>query len=71
MNIARITAIIVGLCAVMWAAASLLTSLTHFGVGVAVAAASLIVVELLNIVEDRHDGRITETRRKVWERRDG
>lgn len=66
----RIACIIVGLFAIMYAAAGLLESLTHFGVGVAVAAAALLVYGATDYVESHRRERLARYRAEVWHRRD-
>lgn len=55
----------------MYAAASLLDSMTQFGVGVVVSALGVIGYGLCDFLEDRHDELISQARHTVWARRDG
>ena len=71
MNRIRIGCIISALLGVMYAAASLMSSLTHMAVGVIVAAVAVIVFGLTQWLEDDiHDWRIARERDDVWARRD-
>ena len=71
MNRIRIGCIISALLGVMYAAASLMSSLTHMAAGVIVAAVAVIVFGLTQWLEDDiHDWRIARERDDVWARRD-
>jgi hypothetical protein len=71
MNRIRIGCIISALLGVMYAAASLMSSLTHMAVGVIIAAVAVIVFGLTQWLEDDiHDRRIARERDDVWARRD-
>jgi hypothetical protein len=71
MNRIRIGCIIFALLGVMYAAASLMSSLGHMAAGVIVAAVAVIVFGLTQWLEDDiHDRRIARERDDVWARRD-
>jgi flavin-dependent dehydrogenase len=66
----RIVCMIVGLFAVMYAAAGLLESLTHFGIGAAVAAAAILVYGATDYIESHRREQLSRHRAEVWHRRD-
>lgn len=70
MNALRIGFVITTLAGAMYAAAGLFTSLTEFGVGLAVACAALVGHGCVDFCESRRDDRIYRTRQQVWDRRD-
>ena len=71
MNRIRIASVVAALLGVMYAAASLMSSLTHMAAGVIVAAVAVIVFGLTEWLEDDiHDRRIARERDDVWARRD-
>jgi len=55
----------------MYAAASLLDSVTQFGLGLAVSALGVIGYGLCDFIEVRHDELTAQAREAVWARRDG
>lgn len=69
-NRLRIGFTLTAIIAALYSAAGLFDSLTHFGIGLAVAAAALIGHGCLDYCEARHDQRIADTRQRVWARRD-
>lgn len=70
MTAIRIACIIVGLFAVMYAAAGLLESLTHFGVGAAIAATALLIYGATDYIESHRREQLARYRAEVWHRRD-
>lgn len=71
MNRIRIGMVISVVIGSIYAAAGLFSSLTEFGIGVAVASLGLIGYGLCDFVEDHHNHSIYQTREAVWARRDG
>ena len=65
----RIGFLLTAIIGVVYGAAGIFDSLTHFGIGMAVAGAAILGYGCLDYIEDRHDTRIYETRQAVWARR--
>jgi len=70
MNRIRIASVVAALLGVMYAAASLMSSLTHMAAGVIVAALAVIVFGLTQWLEDDIHDRLVRQRAEVWARRD-
>lgn len=66
----RIGALITTIIGAIYASAGLLSSLTEFGIGIAVAGTGMLVYGLADYLETRHDNHIYQTREQVWARRD-
>lgn len=66
----RVGAVITMILGLIYAAAGLLSSLTDFGVGIAVVAAAIIVHGAATYVDERDTRRMQEFRDRVWSRRD-
>lgn len=66
----RVGAVITMILGLIYAASGLLSSLTDFGVGIAVVAAAIIVHGAATYVDERDTRRMQEFRDRVWSRRD-
>lgn len=66
----RVGAVITMILGLIYAAAGLLSSLTDFGVGIAVVAAAIVVHGAATYVDERDTRRMQEFRDRVWSRRD-
>lgn len=66
----RIGLIITGIFGVIYAAAGLLSSLTDFGIGVAVVCVATILHGLVTYVDESETTRMQQFRDTVWYRRD-
>jgi hypothetical protein len=71
MTAIRVGAIITGILGVIYAAAGLLSSLTDFGIGIAVVCAAIIIHGLATFIDERDSTRMQRFRDEVWTRRDG
>lgn len=67
----RVGAVITMILGLIYAAAGMLSSLTDFGIGIAVVAAAVIVHGLATFVDERDSQRMQQFRDQVWARRDG
>ena len=66
----RVGAVITMILGTIYAAAGLLSSLTDFGVGIAVVAAAIVVHGAATYVDERDTRRMQAFRDRVWARRD-
>ena len=70
LNRIRVGCAITVLLGVLYASGGLMESLTHFGIGVAVAATGLIGYGLCDFLDSHRDEQLRRHRAEVWHRRD-
>lgn len=66
----RVGLIMTMILGVIYAAAGLMSSLTDFGIGIAVVCAAIILHGLVHYIETRDTARMQQFRDAVWARRD-
>lgn len=69
-NRIRVAAAITTILGGIYAAASLLTSLRDFGVGLVIASIGVIVYGCMDFIDARHREDMARYRAEVWHRRD-
>ena len=66
----RVGLILTMIFGVIYAAAGLLSSLTDFGIGVAVVATAIVLHGLVHFIETHESARMQQFRDDVWARRE-
>ena len=67
----RVGLVVTMILGTIYAAAGLLSSLTEFGVGVAVVATAIVLHGLVTHIEESESERMQRFRDQVWARREG